>query len=47
MLGSTRMMAMSSTDWWVLPSPKSESPAEEPQIFTFRRGMATEERIWS
>ena len=45
MFGMARMMAMSSTDWCVEPSPKSEKPALEPIIFTFSRGMLTPCRI--
>jgi hypothetical protein len=35
MLGIARIMAISSTDWCVAPSPKSDSPADEPHILTF------------
>ena len=39
--GRARMIATSSRAWWVLPSPKSDSPQLEPQIRTFRFGMQT------
>jgi hypothetical protein len=39
------MILASSIDWWVLPSPKSESPQLDPHIFTLALGMAMEQRI--
>ena len=47
MLGTARNTARSSTHWWVAPSPKSDRPDEEPQIFTFSFPIAMVWRIWS
>ncbi len=44
MQGKARMRVTSSTDWWVLPSPKSDSPLLEPQTRTFSLGMQIELR---